>query len=107
MREGFVNFFKHFASCLRNKKLPIEPFIMQAMENESEWPPVSKNFLQRGGTVYSVASMIFKNAMDEDRWAGDGNHWDVFEDDILQLPSCRNDHEFGFVSGMCGFERVS
>lgn len=107
MREGFVKFFDHFATCIRNKELPTEPFIMRAMENNSEWPPVSRAFLQRGGTVYSVASMIFKNAMEEDNWAGDGNHWDIFKDDIRKLPACRNDHEFGFVSGMCGFERVS
>lgn len=107
MREGFVNLFDHFAACIRNKELPTEPFIMRAMQNSNEWPPVSRAFLQRGGTVHSVASMIFKDAMEEDNWAGDGNHWDVFKDDIRKLPACRNDHEFGFVSGMCGFKRVT
>ena len=23
------------------------------------------------------------------------------------LPACRNDHEYGLVSGMCGYEKVA
>ncbi|KAF2501208.1 hypothetical protein BU16DRAFT_449914 [Lophium mytilinum] len=107
MREGFINFFDHFATCIRSKMLPTEPFVMRAMQNSNEQPPVSQNFLERGGTIYSIGSVIFKKAMEQDMWAGDGEHWSDFEDDIRKLPYCRNDHEFAFVSGMCGFKRVS
>ncbi len=45
--------------------------------------------------------------MEQDEWAGDGNHQDVFSEQIAKLPECRNDHEFGSVSGMCGYMRIS
>lgn len=43
--------------------------------------------------------------MVHDRWAGDG----IFlETEVSShLPECRNDLEFGFVSGMCGYRRIS
>lgn len=46
-------------------------------------------------------------ALDQDEWAGDGSHRDWFGDEIDQLSVCRNDHEFGFVSGMFTYKRVS
>ena len=51
--------------------------------------------------------MIFQAAMDQDELAGDGMHVEVFGEDISKLPECRNDHEFGFVSGRCGYMRIS
>lgn len=51
--------------------------------------------------------MCFQLAMDQDEFAGDGEHHNVFSDKIEALPECRNDHEFGFVSGMCGYARIS
>jgi hypothetical protein len=45
--------------------------------------------------------MLFEKAME------DPLHMETFEDEIQQLPECRNDHEIGFVSGMCGYESVS
>jgi hypothetical protein len=50
--------------------------------------------------------MLFKQAMEQDWLAGDGQFLEDYEDEILKLPECRNDHEFGFVSGMCGYKRV-
>ncbi|KAI0855010.1 hypothetical protein F4860DRAFT_522059 [Xylaria cubensis] len=107
MRQGFVNMCDHIACCLRNKRLPDTETILDFYQEEvSEWPPVTNNYLQRGGTVAAVALMIFDRAIDSDEWAGDGTFMETFADDINQLPACRNDHEFGFVSSMCGYERT-
>jgi hypothetical protein len=108
MREGFVNTCRHIARCLENKRIPSEDNVLFLHRFEtSEWPPVTKNYLQRGGTVAAVAVMLFATAMSQDWWSGDGQHQYCFGDDIKELPECRNDHEFGFVSGMCGFKRIS
>ncbi|KAI9666142.1 MAG: hypothetical protein M1821_004077 [Bathelium mastoideum] len=110
MRQGFAKLCYHFASCIEKDDilgLPTTTNVLLALREASEWPPVSKNFLDRGGTVYSVGSMIFDMAKNQDRYAGDGEHYEVFHDDILKLPECRNDHEFGFVSAMCGYAKVS
>ncbi|KXX78615.1 hypothetical protein MMYC01_204488 [Madurella mycetomatis] len=107
MREGFSNMFDHFAQCLRQGVLPTEQTVLDVLRLErSEWPPVTRNFLQRGGTVASVSTMIFEMAMNDDEWAGDGSHRDTFGGEIDALVECRNDHEFGFVSGMCGYKRI-
>ncbi|KAF9775824.1 hypothetical protein IL306_006051, partial [Fusarium sp. DS 682] len=108
MRQGFVNMCDHIAECLRQKKIPNERTVLYIHRNyRSEWPPVTRNYLQRGGTVAAVATMLFQGAMEQDEYSGDGHHQDVFEDEIGKLPECRNDHEFGFVSGMCGYKRIS
>jgi len=108
MRQGFTNMFHHIARCLEKRRLPNEETVLDLYHNEtSEWPPVTKNYLQRGGTVAAAATMLFEEAMRCDEWAGDGMHMDDHEDDIKKLPTCRNDHEFGFVSGMCGYKRIS
>lgn len=107
MRQGFTNMFDYVAACLRAKILPTEINVLAALPNASEWPPATKNFLQRGGSVASVATMCFQLAMEQDEFAGDGEHQAEFSDEIEALPECRNDHEFGFVSGMCGYKRVS
>lgn len=106
MRQGFVNMWDHVATCLRKNVLPTESNVLEVVRNISEWPPVTRNYLQRGGTVKAAASMLFKQAMDQDDWSGDGTFSQIFGDQIKELPECRNDHEFGFVSGMCGYKRV-
>jgi hypothetical protein len=107
MRQGFANMCDHIATCLRAKVVLNEANVLDALQNASEWPPVTKNFLQRGGSVASVALMLFQGAMNEDELAGDGTHVEPFGEDVTELPECRNDHEFGFVSGMCGYRRIS
>jgi hypothetical protein len=108
MRQGFTKMCDHIARCLRERQLPDEETVLQFYRNKtSEWPPVTKNYLQRGGTVAAVATMLFYNVMEWDEWAGDGMHLHCHEDEIKKLPVCRNDHEFGFVSGMCGYKRIS
>ncbi|KAI1181439.1 hypothetical protein F5B17DRAFT_452409, partial [Nemania serpens] len=105
MRQGFVNLCQHIARCLRKKRLPNTATILDFYRDEvSEWPPVTRSYLERGGTVAAVAMMLFDRVMAEDEWAGDGMMMETFEDDINQLPACRNDHEFGFVKAMCGYE---
>jgi GNAT superfamily N-acetyltransferase len=110
MRQGFAELCLHFVNCVKNANtlgLPSGDNVLHEMRNAGEWPPVSRNFLSRGGTVYSVSSWLFYAAMSQDLFAGDGEHYKVFRDEIKQLPACRNDHEFGFVSSMCGYKRVS
>jgi hypothetical protein len=107
MRQGFTNICDHFAECLRRHMIPSTKNVVDLhLHHMKEWPPVTKNFYERGGTVASVANMIFEHAMDRDEWAGDGDFRDGFGSEIDTLPPCRNDHEFGFVAGMCGYKRV-
>ncbi|KAK6067153.1 pyridoxamine 5 -phosphate oxidase [Seiridium cupressi] len=98
MRQGFTNMFDHFAECLRRGRIPSAREVLFVLDTyKSEWPPVTKNFLQHGGSVASVATMIFETAMEEDEWSGNGQCREVFSEQIEELPSCRNDHEFGFA----------
>lgn len=107
MRQGFSNMFSHFAKCLEQGRMPTEGEVLDVYQSHvSEWPPVTRNYLQRGGSVAAVANTIFEKAMERDEWAGDGDHRDIFGEEIDQLAACRNDHEFGFVAGMCGYKRV-
>ena len=107
MRTGFTNLCSHIATCLKKNIIPTEQNVMMVLRDANEWPPCCRNFLERGGTVTAAATMIFQRAMENDEFAGDATHLETFEDDIKRLPICRNDHEFGFVSGMCGYKRVS
>lgn len=107
MRQGFANMFSHFAKCLEKGRVPSEGNVLDFYQSGvSEWPPVTRNYLERGGSVAAVANTIFERAMEQDDWAGDGCHRDTFGEDIDKLVACRNDHEFGFVAGMCGYKRV-
>lgn len=107
MRYGVMNLCDHIAKCLRGHMIPNKPNVEMVLHDASAWPPTSRSFLQRGGSIGSVATMLFKRAMESDELAGDPLLMETFEDQIQQLSECRNDHEFGFVSGMCGYERVS
>ncbi len=102
MRQGFSNMFDHVAKCLRTKQVPDGPNVLQVMRNYSEWPPVTKNFLERGGRVSDALNAIFDHAMDQDEKAGDGDFMETFGDQVRELKKCRNDHEFGFVRFYCG-----
>ncbi|KEZ40578.1 hypothetical protein SAPIO_CDS8491 [Scedosporium apiospermum] len=104
MRQGFANMFDHIAECLCRKRIPSEYSVLEVLRlYQSEWPPVTKNFLQRGGSVAAVANLVFKRTREADEWAGDGSHRGDFGEEIDELPECRNDHEFGFVSATCGY----
>lgn len=102
LRQGFCNIFGHAATALRSNKAPTEANVLAAWRNDGEWPPVTRNFLVRGGKASNVVRTIFEFARDQDEWAGDGEHMNTFEKDISVMPVCRNDHEFGFVALACG-----
>ncbi|KAL7934438.1 hypothetical protein V8C35DRAFT_279609 [Trichoderma chlorosporum] len=107
MRQGFGNIFEHFAQRLKDHTEP--PYLKKILEMvwfTEELPPVTKTYLELGGTLWAVGSAVFMTAMDESRWAGDGSILDDREAGITTLPACRNDDEFGFVSGMCGYDHV-
>ena len=106
LRKGFANMFDHIASCLRQKTIPTEENVLNAWRHASEWPPVTRNFLEKGGKVENALRAVFDNARDQDYKAGDGTIMEIFAEDILKLPECRNDHEFGFVALACGLEEI-
>ncbi|MCJ1387286.1 hypothetical protein MMC18_000127 [Xylographa bjoerkii] len=97
MRQGVTNLFRHVADCLRQKQVPTTRNVLDVLENAGEWPPCTKNFLQRGGTVTAVVQQCFDFAMDQDCYLGDGRHEEVYQDVIDKLPACRNDREFLFA----------
>lgn len=73
-----------------------------AWQEDSEWPPNTKNYLERGGTIKAVVLGLFDFIMEQCEETGDGMFFDVpqFQTDHDALPSCRNDGEWGFVRGM-------
>lgn len=103
MREGFADMFSHFAKCLEWGRVPSEDNIVC----HPGYDVGKNNYLNRGGTMAAVGNAIFLRAMEQDEWAGDGFHRETFEEDIDALVACRNDHEFGFVAGMCGYDRIT
>ncbi|KAH6722823.1 hypothetical protein BKA61DRAFT_465054 [Leptodontidium sp. MPI-SDFR-AT-0119] len=104
--ECFSNIFDHAATALRSNRLPTINNLIEIWQDSSEWPPVTRNFYQRGGTTESALRWIFEFARDQDQWAGDGEHTDIFEEYVDALPKCRNDHEFGFVALACGVPKL-
>jgi hypothetical protein len=101
-RQSFANVFGHAANILRNNRSPTILNVLGECMDASEWPPHTKNFLQRGGNPESVLRIMFESARDQDEWAGDSTHMETFEDQIKAFPECRNDHEFGFAALACG-----
>ena len=95
IRQGFTNILGYVAETLGTKKTPTTPNILELAA--SEWPPCTKNFIQRGGTVAAVVLACFDRAIDQDLYLGDGTHHEVFSEDIGKLPACRNDGEFAFA----------
>lgn len=107
MRQGFVNVWKHIATCLEKGNAPTQRNVLDIVRDDREWPPVTKTFLERGGSVESAFLAICGNAMEQDEVTGDGSYQDTFSEQIAKLPECRNDLEFAFVSGACGYRRIS
>ncbi|KAJ4361730.1 hypothetical protein N0V95_001623 [Ascochyta clinopodiicola] len=124
MRTGVANLFGHFAACLRRTgrspdglaaALPSPTHVLEVMQGAQEWPPCSRNYLDRGGNVYAVGSAIFWFAMQQDEIVGDGSFVDLCLDasiedggglraEYMNLPKCRNDLEYGFVASMLGYK---
>ncbi|KAH7014211.1 uncharacterized protein B0I36DRAFT_397667 [Microdochium trichocladiopsis] len=107
VRAGFVAMFGHFATCLQAGRVPNEANVRQVIQEASEWPPVTRNYLESVGTVAAVGACLFASTMDVSPHAGDGTVLDGLEPGAYDaLLKCRNDEDFGFVSGQCGYERV-
>ena len=73
---------------------------MEMYSVSSEWPPCTRNYLERGRTPRDVIAAMVEKAVDEDEFTGDGMYLDIFESDEKSLPTCRNDKEYGFVLNM-------
>lgn len=87
----FAKALHQFALCLKEKKMPLEENIILRQE-----------FIQQGGTLQSLADVVFKLLSDQGELAGEQHERDVFqrEDEYTRLVFCRNDYEFGFVHSM-------
>jgi ribosomal protein S18 acetylase RimI-like enzyme len=105
MRKGFVDLLGHIAACMQKNMIPDEFNVETIVDNTRR--SASGEFLRHGGSVETVATMLFQRAVESDELVGDSLHPETLSTEICRLPECRNDHEFGFVSGMCGYERVS
>lgn len=106
VRQGFSAMLVHFAACLEAGRLPTEANVRNVVEHASEWPPVTRNYLERGGTIAAVGSCLFEGTMEQSPLAGDGSGLDCTKPGLYEtIPKCRNDEDFGFVSGQCGYER--
>lgn len=70
LRYGFAKIFGYVAETLNDNKAPTTANILAAYHTSGEWPPNTKNFLERGGTIESVVTTIFACAKDEDKWSG-------------------------------------
>ena len=107
MRKGFAKMFDHIATCLRTKHVPNEANVLQVMLENSEWPPHTQNFFQRGGKVSDALSVVIDYAMGVDEKTGNGDFMEMMANEVNQLQKCRSDHEFGFVRFRGGLEQPS
>ena len=107
MRQGFASLWLYVATCLKEGMVPHQSNVLEVYRRESEWPPVTKNFLERGGTVESVFLGICRLAMFNCEEIEDGLYEMSESEEAILLSECRNDLEFGYVSGMCGYRRIS
>ena len=96
-----MNLFDHIATCLRLNKIPNGDNVFEVFENCSEWPPVTRSYLERRGTMKGNIEAALRPLFDNEV-AGDGEFKRVMEEELSQLKRCRNDHEFGFVALACG-----
>ena len=101
MRQGFTNLFWFIAPTLQAKRLPTSENILHLQAASNEWPPVTRNYLERGGTVHAVLQACFDRAIDQAQYLGDGTHEETFQSEIDALPVCRNDREFVFARRQC------
>lgn len=99
LRQGFANIFGYVAQAITAKKVPTAENVLEYAEGE--WPPCTRNYLQRGGTVAAVVLACFDAAINQDQYLGDGEHQTPFQEDFIdKLPTCRDDGEFVFASRM-------
>ncbi|UPL00965.1 hypothetical protein LCI18_011899 [Fusarium solani-melongenae] len=111
LRVGFVRLSKHLSTCIEQKRVPDEANILEISQGSGEWPPVTQLYLRCEGTISAAVTMIFHKAKDRSSWATCSSNRATFwapwaRPDLMSgMVECRNDLEFGFVTGMCGYER--
>ncbi|MCJ1314513.1 hypothetical protein MMC25_008195 [Agyrium rufum] len=97
MRKGVASTFHHVATCCRNKLVPNTSNVLEVLQNSNEWPPNTRNFLERGGAVASVVQAVFDSVEAGDKYLGSGDHDKLFEQEIVALRPCLNDREIVFA----------
>ncbi|KAL2070288.1 hypothetical protein VTL71DRAFT_13314 [Oculimacula yallundae] len=107
MRQSFSNIFDHAVAMLRSDTEPTVYWLTRKCRDFVL--PFATTFLDRGGTIESVLRIIFERARDHDELAGNGEHVANLDNRMARagLPTCRNDHEFGFVALACGVEKLN
>lgn len=110
MREGFLQWFKWFElfywftdDISRSASMLNRLHELQAMDDDDDGR--AEAYIKAGGTAALMGNMISEYALKVDTMVGNGEHAEKYAEILDELPTCRNDHEFGFVSGMCGYMR--
>jgi hypothetical protein len=86
------------------KLAPATENVLAVYQDTSEWPPVTRNYLSRGGTVEAAFLTSVDGAMDQDARIGDGEFEAIMGQDVSVLPTCRNDIEWDCVCDVLGYE---
>ena len=111
MKSGLASLYEHIANCLKAGRLPTEKNILYLHHTDVNGDPMLENYLKLGGTVGAVVMSVFERAMVCDEWTGagylKGYIRKMYGDKLDALPVCRNDEEYGFVSGLCGYDKVN
>lgn len=98
LRMGVVAMFEHVSSCI-NKKTPPT---LESLRGYALKSPASKKFIKRGGTIDSALRLVFELANKADKFAGTGEGWKRYGEQVEQLKECRNDSEFAFAALVSG-----
>lgn len=74
IRKGHRLLFGHTIKCLDQKLVPTVQNIVASVKNEGEWPPCSKNFIERAGAagIQSVIRYAIQTSAEKDLKAGCG-----------------------------------
>ncbi|KAB8069153.1 hypothetical protein BDV29DRAFT_183318 [Aspergillus leporis] len=107
IRQGYTNIFSRVRDCLQSNLAPSVENILQAVEQRSEWPPVTRNYLTRAGGlpgIRAALACIFDVAQSMDDRTGDGEFQKTHNSEYSILSVCRNDREFKFVARACGLD---
>lgn len=75
----------------------------QVYQNNSEWPPVTRNYLSRGDTVEAVFLMCVDLATDQDARIRDGDLAEVMEQELSPSPRWRNDIKWDCMYEVLGY----
>lgn len=101
LRQGFANTFDLVVSCLKNNMVPTRNNLIKEFQNLSEWPPVTKNYLEVKGTLEgkfeAVLLSIFQMTRGEGVMTGSGDYYECWNEAIDKLKTCRNDDEYCMV----------